>query len=457
MRLRSRKTLIFVSVVLAALLAPYGFYQVRDWQAGKELADLVADLDRTAGDWRLEDLDRRRPDYPIEKNAGEIIKKAKYNSRALAALEEKDLDLPPNRILPPETVFKLKECLENLEANVAEARKLRDFESGRFYPRIAPDVISTLVPYAQDVREAAMLLKHDITWQAQQANFEQAFESAHAAVIASRTMREELFLISHLVRLAILRETCQALERTLAQGQPPPALLVPMQRLLLEEADYDSWTPALEGERAAMHHLFQYIEAKGIDIRYLRGLMGARGYRDPWQEYVVDRFAGVSMRQSHVWLLRQLTDQLAARTLPAKERIAKLQELEKRIDSAPELARELVIQPWRTLFPFLRTEAKLRATALGLAAEQFRRKNERWPRTVEELTPDFLAKTQADPFTGEPFRVRVASDGIVIYSVGPDGAGEGKARELPKETQNLDQWLALEFRLWNVSDRRREK
>jgi hypothetical protein len=68
-----------------------------------------------------------------------------------------------------------------------------------------------------------------------------------------------------------------------------------------------------------------------------------------------------------------------------------------------------------------RDRATLQAGVLALAAERFRLEQGRWPQTVAELAPAYIAAAPVDPYGGNTFRLRRLPDGIVIYSIGPDG------------------------------------
>lgn len=456
MRLRSRKFVLGLGVLLLAAALPLGLYQWQSSQAKFDVSAIVAELDRAGEPWRVADLEAGRKRIADESNAGILLRKAKVPNlwKRFPGLE--DFDRPPWQQLPPEMWIKLRAGFEASEENLVEARRLVDFTEGGYYVAVAPDAISTLIPYVQDVREVAILLKIDACWQMQQGDFEQAAQSCRAAVIAARTLEGELFLISQMVRLAMLREVAATLERMLAQGEPAPKLLPPLCELMLREADFDGWTRAMRGERACMHQLSEYLESGEGSPRQVRAVMGSRL---TWQDVVSDYFGTASVPQSHAWMLRLYADLLAARELPPAERQTKFDELDRSIEHAPALAKSLLTSQWRFREPvyapvFDRTKVRLRCAAAGLAAEQFRQEQKRWPKSLEELTPKYLPNLPLDPFTGEPLKLRATDDGIVIYSPGANGDLNGAIRDDPQAAQ-YDPRFEHEFRLWNVDRRRR--
>jgi hypothetical protein len=84
-----------------------------------------------------------------------------------------------------------------------------------------------------------------------------------------------------------------------------------------------------------------------------------------------------------------------------------------------------------------RETGRLRAAAAGVAAVRFRKAKGRWPRSLEELVPKWLAEAPMDPFTGKPLPYRVDDEGVVVYSVGVDGKDDGGV-ETPEKLEGGD-------------------
>ncbi len=70
------------------------------------------------------------------------------------------------------------------------------------------------------------------------------------------------------------------------------------------------------------------------------------------------------------------------------------------------------------------------------------------------MTPDFLPQVPADPFYGAPLALGHRPDGLVVYSVGPDGNDDdGDILGLPDQSKTGKD---IGFRLWDVGRRRQE-
>lgn len=57
---------------------------------------------------------------------------------------------------------------------------------------------------------------------------------------------------------------------------------------------------------------------------------------------------------------------------------------------------------------------------LSLALERYRRKHGEFPKRLEDLAPQFLARIPSDGFTGKPLKYQSDGKGVLVYSVGHD-------------------------------------
>ena len=77
----------------------------------------------------------------------------------------------------------------------------------------------------------------------------------------------------------------------------------------------------------------------------------------------------------------------------------------------------------------------------------------KWPRKLEELVPEYLAKLPTDPFNGEPLLVGTILGGLVIYSVGPDLQDNNGLID-NSYSLSVKEGTDIGFRLWEVPMRR---
>ena len=72
-----------------------------------------------------------------------------------------------------------------------------------------------------------------------------------------------------------------------------------------------------------------------------------------------------------------------------------------------------------------RQQASCRLLYTEMAIDLFRQDRGRLPRTLDELVPEFLGATPADPYADLPFVFRIQGDSFILYSVGPDRIDNG--------------------------------
>jgi hypothetical protein len=98
------------------------------------------------------------------------------------------------------------------------------------------------------------------------------------------------------------------------------------------------------------------------------------------------------------------------------------------------------------------SHTELRCVIVLLAAERYRLQHNRWPRSMDELVKtEILSRIPLDPYDGAPLQLRTLGEGILAYSVGPDGTydgGGGRRRHLIGPMQDIS------YQLWNVDQRR---
>jgi hypothetical protein len=63
--------------------------------------------------------------------------------------------------------------------------------------------------------------------------------------------------------------------------------------------------------------------------------------------------------------------------------------------------------------------------SLLLAVAAYRTEHGEAPDTFDQLVPDYLATVPPDSWSGKPVILRRTADGVVVYSVGPDGRDDG--------------------------------
>jgi hypothetical protein len=444
-----RRLLKYGVILLLVAIVPVLLYMwYANWRGERMLNDAVARLDAEAAPWRWDDLVAARPSDPEMARGPElIVKVARAAGGRLVALT--DLPEQPQVALTPEQFTKLQEWIQQLEATLQEARQLVQLPLGRLDMHVGGDQVTPNYDLVQKVREYAGLMQADATYQAQLGDLDKALQANEANWRAARTLEAELSLIGHLVRIAIEAITLGSLERTLAQGQPSPEALARVQKAIMDADLIKSFRTGLAGERAHVDRLCKAVAAGQTSFNKILGGSVTGGSAGS-----ADVFAGaylrLSMNEAHAWILKYLTDASQAFDLPAPERARRLEELDKQMLHAPPLARMFGPMLQKCHHAFNRSHAKQQCAIAALAVERFRRDTGAWPKSLEPLAPKYLDKLPEDPWTGKPLQLRPTGNGVVVYSVGPEGNLRGTFRDDAKASITH----SYEFRLWNVPQRR---
>src|SRR5207249_1286038 len=104
----------------------------------------------------------------------------------------------------------------------------------------------------QRLRAVMYMLSHDAMLRAEDGDAHGSLESCQALLVAARAIGDEPYLLAALIRFAGASNTIEALERSLAQGEPPAEQLKAMQELLAKEIDAGYFLQAVRGMRGGM-------------------------------------------------------------------------------------------------------------------------------------------------------------------------------------------------------------
>jgi hypothetical protein len=450
-----RRYLIWSAVLLQfVLVAVASWVLYNRHKVARAAAEAVAELDRTEPCWRLKDLEAARDAVPEEENSARVVVAARrllppnWPPQELSNALDR---LPPPDRLTPEQAARLSAALQAVAPAVTEARKLAGLPRGRHHITYRRVVLNTLLEDQQGARSAAALLKYDALRRAHAGDLAGALASCRGVLNAGRSIGDEPTAISQLIRNAGVTVACYTAERVLAQGEAGPDDLAALQRAFEEEDRHPGLLVCLRGERAAQYELYDAVEKGEVspDDFSEKGNTPDEGPSlTGWA--VRDRFRG---ELPHT--LSALTRWARACERPPHELIQFERELGAEVEKLPRDVIHL-----KLLLPSLqrisdaerRRHANVRCMAVALAVERYRRKHGEWPESLAKLVPELLKEVPADPFDGRPLRYRQGEDGVVVYSVGPDGRDDGGRFDRENPTRA---GADLGFGLWDVKERRR--
>jgi hypothetical protein len=438
--------------VLLALFALVVLYRFRAVSDG--LQQTLDELDRTDPGWRLADIEASRTPVPDNENSTVHVKEALARMPKDWTGQKLDylVKSPAPELLMPTTATWLEDELKPLAGALQAAHRLAEMPNGRFPIEYKLNPLTTVPLDQLETRHVAALLAYDVRRLAQEKDIKGAVRSCRAGLNCARAFGDEPLLVSQLARVACTTVALSSIERTLALGEPDLKDLEGLQRALEEEDRTNGLLIALRGERAIWHQVFLLMEGGELVPEHVLRDLGIQVSRPERNFPFIARYEACA---EHPQLLTLLTEQVETAKKPLHEQMAG------EIAFAIKIRRQPAKRRWiRALMPtdnqvgraFRRHHASLRCLFVLVAAERYRRHNAgRWPESLEQLRPGFLAELPLDPFDGKALRYQRLADGVVAYSVGPDGSDDGGVVD-------RDNWLRpgtdWGFRLWDVPRRR---
>jgi len=458
-RPRRRLRLLMAGIVgLALLVVTWGIF--RALSADRHLNEALEATTETDPGWRLADIEAARTPIPDDQNSIPVILPFRGLSRRWHAVLYQELtkqldELPPQVRLSGEQRRGITDDLEEVEAELAHVAPLADLPRGRYTLAWSRDFWSTLVPHIDAQHPVRRLLWHDLMLCADEGDADGALLDCRRLLHLGSSLGDEPLLVSQSVRNNAACNAVRGVQRVLAQGEPTPEALADLQQRLAAEEAHPGLLIGLRGERACMDGLMALIQSGEMHWQNVNWFAATEDYSGRYaKDTILFSLTPGAEKESRAALLRHYAALIDAAKRPCEEQGPALARLDAEGDDMPVLARQLNLHGAKICDRFRRGRAELRCAIVALAAERFRRRHQRWPQRLEELVPDFLAQVPADPFDGAPLRLRRLPDGLVIYSVGPDGHDDdGDVQGLPDQSKNGKD---VGFRLWDVGRRRQE-
>lgn len=434
----NKKLLVFcvLAVVVGAGGAVFftlGSRELERRKGTRDLAAATAECDAADADWRWAALNAKRPKVPSERNGAE---RAKYVANDLPAgwLEGEDqqrlfqaaMTIPPNALPTAVVLEGARRQHTKLGPVVEAARKFRECPTGS--REATPPLDKGLELEKGDAREAAIrLLALDSYLAVESEKFDRVVANLIAALNVSRSIGDDPFLRSQIIRCELRKPAVTQLERALALGEIKNGL-DQLQADYAADAEEPLLRYALRGERAYYSDLTDKLGSgdpaaveqakKLVDPEFAKRFDTAK-----------DR---ASIASDHAALLRWMTKALAATRLPVDEQPAAFKTLPE-VPATPQysLASARTAAVLAQAPEFWKSVALMRCAVVGIACERFQQRHGEWPESLSALGTEFLPTVPADPFDGKSLKYTKRADGVTIHSSEKD----------------------ISFRLWNPEAR----
>ncbi|WP_149114349.1 hypothetical protein [Limnoglobus roseus] len=403
----------------------------------RNAAVLQAELDQTDPGWRMDDIwaEYQRTIPPDDKNSFLVVEAAskvipppftmwsqKPESLLSVVKEEGKLEDGVPQALLTESRQQLKQARAALDI----AHRLRAFNGlGAAPTKLSIDGMGTLIPHVDTVRKVCDLLQAEGTCAALSNDSDRALIAAICCVQAGRSIGDEPFFISQLIRLQGSTMAVTVAEQTLAKNVAKGELLAELQDRLAAEVEASRFLTTMRMERACLNQLYENFRTGKDTV----GAFAARyGLNVPvslgWQSVLFT----LHEKGEHQEVLEHANQLVEAARQPEEKWVAQSRQIRPLPEPRSVVSKLLAGMGYRTetlAESDLSRVIPIRCAIAAIACERFRMRTEAWPKSLEELPKDLLPNVPPDPFTGQALKFKHEAGGVIVYSVGPDGEDNG--------------------------------
>ena len=334
--------------------------------------------------------------------------------------------------------------LEEYSDLLKELAILREMPTGRFEIDYTENPLGTVLPHLTPVRTAAKLLHLDSVLKLIDGDMEGSAATVRIQARISATLDEHPTIIGRVVQVAIDAKTLRTIENIMRVGELDEQTLVALDKDVQARLKASTMKWGFLGERAFLVGVCEQIATGNLSLGSLASL-GSGGPGVRWLPRLMVRWNQMRGAEILTWLVDAADD--------PKAMTAAAQRIDTTVPAEPitqAIVRTLTPSLSRAVVLHIRITAQLECARVALAAERFRLDTNRLPTSIEELVPDYLDAVPTDPFSGEPMRLAVTDEGVVIYSVYDDGEDDGG---IVARQETRPQYLDIGFRLLKA-DRR---
>ena len=293
------------------------------------------------------------------------------------------------------------------------------------------DAVGELLPWLSYMKRCGQFLHLRILAELQANQGEQALADIELLLRVNNSVREQPFLISHLVRVAIMAYAMQPIYEGLAQHRWSDAQLKELEQVLAKLDFLADFEFIMRGEKITAIATFekqritretkQWEESSGtnkiVTISY-RFMPSAFFYQNE-----------LAFAQMHELFISTLVDLKNRVVAPAalRQSQAAVEALTKHC-FWPYKAHALGAVPAisASVMKFAMIQSHVNLAQVACALERFRLAHGEYPETLDRLMPQFIEKLPHDLINGQPLHYHRTDNGnFILYSVGWDETDDG--------------------------------
>ncbi len=330
-------------------------------------------------------------------------------------------------------------ALSKYDSNIEKLRTASKLPSLRFPIGYTDNnAAGILLPHLASLKGCVTTLQLRSIAELQAGHSEKALEDIKLMLRLTEAIHNEPFIISHLVRIAMLQIALQPVWEGLAEHKWTDAQLVALDAELAKLDFLTDYSFSMRGERSFGVGVIDYLRRNRKEFQNI-GAPSRDGERQENElERIINNLPGrlipagwfeqnkIAISQMHSDYLLPIVN-LETRTVsPSAQKRAS--------DACADI--KLTPYNWftRLLLPslnnvpqkFARAQTSTDLARIACTLERYHLAHGKFPDTLATLTPQFLQKIPSDIINGEPLKHHLTTDGqFILYSVGWNGTDEG--------------------------------
>jgi hypothetical protein len=293
------------------------------------------------------------------------------------------------------------------------------------------DAAGELLPWLANMKRCAQFLQLRILAELEDGQSEPALADIKLLFRVTDCVREQPFLISHLVRIAMTAINIQPIYEGLAQHRWSDAQLMELEQVLARQDYLADFEFAMRGEKITAIETFEKQritrESKRWEESSGTNRLVTISYRFmPSAYFYQNELAFAQMHEQFILPLVDLTNRIVAPAALRQTQAAV--EDQKKHCFWPYKAQAVMVIPAinASVKKFAIIQSQVDLARIACALERYRLAHGQYPETLDALAPQFIEKVPHDIINGQPLHYRRTGDGkFVLYSVGWNEKDDG--------------------------------
>jgi hypothetical protein len=355
--------------------------------------------------------------------------------RALAATTN-EFPIPPQPQSPAADVLL---ALSKYDPAIEELRQASQLPYSRFpldYDIENPEQI--LLPHLAILKQCSLVLQLRAIAELQNNQPRKAFDDVKLALQLTDKIHSEPFLISHLVRIAILQISLQPIYEGLASHEWSEEQLIALDAELAKLDFLADYKLAMRGEMGLQGGNIDYLIRNRRELFNMTSGNGASSgplfisslIPNGW--FYQNRLGCARMMEEFYIPVADVNQQMIS---PATIRHADSVLSAETRKTTPYNILERMLLPalGNAVKKFAGAQSSVDLARTAIALERYRLAHGEYPESLDSLAPQFMAKVPRDVIGGGPLKYRRTSDGqFVLYSIGWNERDDGGVVSLTK-------------------------